>query len=52
MIFYTNYKGDVELKNKKTVIMGIIIGVLVVVIAVMGYFLISGSGKNLSLIHI
>lgn len=46
MIFYTNYKGDVELKNKKTVIMGIIIGVLVVVIAVMGYFLISGSGKN------
>ena len=34
------------MKNKKTVIMGIVIGVLVVVIAVMGYFLISGSGKN------
>lgn len=34
------------MKNKKTVVMGIVIGVLVVVIAVMGYFMISGSKKN------
>ena len=34
------------MKNKKTIIMGIIIAVLVVVIAVMGGYMLAGRSKN------
>ena len=49
------------MKNKKTIVMGIIIGVLLIIIAVMGYVIASGKKgdsvkketlQELSLIHI